>query len=510
MAGLDVLQSMFNPSYQADQATIDRQAAMANALMQQSLTPEQGQMVSGHYIPPALGGINRLISGIASAKLADKANADRTQLGQRYAAALQNALGSSSPTGQDQSQPQQPNIDPNAAMTAPPGQLINSMMPQTQQPQTQPQFSNQPQGNNFALNNLIRGSVIGQLGGDQAAGAYWKQYDPTDATKMAMAAGADPRLANQQALQKANYIAPISMRQGAALIDPVTNQITNFSPKMPDSSMPIIENGKIVGVRPLTGAQDISQNNARAAAAGAAGYPAAVNVQAGQGGVSQLPPGVPTSFTPTSKAAIEAFGSGQTQQLATLDQNWKTLSEQNRQAQTTNSYLQNIKELAKTAATGPGADKKDFVNGLLSVAGISDKATNAVTANDLLDKYQGQIIARLGQGGMGTDAARSLLASAYPGAHMNQGAINEAVDNLVGANNMVKAKAALLSNDASRRDPVAYQQKEIIFDQNADPRLWQYKSMAGTPQGKQFLQSVLQQDPQFLQKAQALHQIGAF
>jgi hypothetical protein len=32
----------------------------------------------------------------------------------------------------------------------------------------------------------------------------------------------------------------------------------------------------------------------------------------------------------------------------------------------------------------------------------------------------------------------------------------------------------------------------------------------GTPQGKLFLQNILKQDPQFMQKAQALHQIGAF
>lgn len=522
----DILQVLANPSYQADQATIDRQTALANALMQQSMTPEQGQMVSGHYIAPAFGGINRLFAAIASNKLASKSNDERTALGQKYAAGLRTMLGNENQPTQNATPPQgaMPQSDADQLMQPPQPRDMGSNaappMPQPAQsvpmgaPQTAPQFSNQANnGNNFGLSNLVRGSAIGQLGGDQAASAYWKQYDPTDATKMALAAGADPRIANQLALEKANYIAPISMRQGAALIDPRTNQIINFSPKMADNTLPIIENGQITGVRPLPGGAEATQGNAYAAAAGAKGYaPAQVPTHPGVAPTvppSRMPPGVPSTFGPTSDASISAFGSGQTQQLADMDKSWSALHGQNTTAQTTNSYLQNIKSLAQNAATGPGADKKAFVNGLLSLVG-NEKATDATTANNLLDKYQGQIIARLGQGGMGTDAARSLLSAAYPGAHMNAGAINEAVDNLVGANEMVKAKTAVLSPYAAKRDPIGYQQKEVIFDQNADPRLWQYKAIAGTPQGKIFLQKTLQQDPSFLQKAQALHEIGAF
>lgn len=171
---------------------------------------------------------------------------------------------------------------------------------------------------------------------------------------------------------------------------------------------------------------------------------------------------------------------GKEGQQKSLTDKWTALNAANQQAQTTNSYLQNIKDLASKAATGPMSDHIDFVNGLRSLLPDSlgaEKATDAVTANDLLDKYQNQIVSRLGQGGMGTDAARSIIASAYPGAHMNLPAINEAVDNLIGANNMVKAKATLLAPHAANLDPVAYQQNELTFDKAADPRIFQYMNM---------------------------------
>jgi phytoene/squalene synthetase len=98
------------------------------------------------------------------------------------------------------------------------------------------------------------------------------------------------------------------------------------------------------------------------------------------------------------------------------------------------------------------ADRLNFVNGLLSMAGPnaksiagSDRAVDAVTANNLLDKYSNQITARLSANGMSTDSARSILQSAYPNSKMNQAAINEAADNLIGAQQMTQAKTRLLT-----------------------------------------------------------------
>jgi Lhr-like helicase len=156
------------------------------------------------------------------------------------------------------------------------------------------------------------------------------------------------------------------------------------------------------------------------------------------------------------------------------------------------------------------SDKIQYVNGLLAATGVSERALDATTANNLLDKYSNQIVARLGQGSLGTDAARSIVQSAYPNAKMTPDAIKEAVSNLQGANEMVKAKTALLAPHAASRDPVAYSQKEITFDQNADPRIWQWMSIRDPNQKKAFAAQVMQQDPNFPKKIQALEQLGVF
>ena len=190
-----------------------------------------------------------------------------------------------------------------------------------------------------------------------------------------------------------------------------------------------------------------------------------------------------------------------------LSKKYTTLSDQNREAQNTTSYLQSIKALAAKAATGPQSDKLQFVNGLLGLAG-NEKATDAITANNLMDKYSGQIVARLGQGGLGTDAARSILQSAYPNSKMNVPAIHEAVDNLVGANEMVKAKNRLLGPHGDARDPIGYAQKERAFDQAADPRVFQLQNMSPQAQVEYVKKLPPEVARQILKQRQSLQQLG--
>lgn len=217
------------------------------------------------------------------------------------------------------------------------------------------------------------------------------------------------------------------------------------------------------------------------------------------------------SATPSGTYAAPPLGAatGAEFQQTDLGKRYATLRDQASQAQTTTSYLQNIKQLAATAATGRFSDRLSLINSLLSTANVSEKATDAVTANNLLDKYSNQIVARLGQGGLGTDAARSILQSAYPNAHMTPAAINEAADNLIGANEMTKAKMTLLAPHGNSKDPVAYQQKEQAFDQNADPRLWQLKGMTGEEAQKYLSAMPPKVRADLQQRAKALKDIGA-
>ncbi|MGG1947111.1 hypothetical protein AB1286_33165 [Trinickia sp. NRRL B-1857] len=249
------------------------------------------------------------------------------------------------------------------------------------------------------------------------------------------------------------------------------------------------------------------KNTADASGKTVASYVGDILGRAGGSGFGGAPGGPIYASAPLgagAKATADA-----TNQSNELSQKWTALETANSKAQNTISYLQNIKTLASNAAVGPQSDRLNYINGLLSLAG-SEKATDMVTANDLLNKYSGQITAGLSANGMGTDAARAILQSAYPSAHMNLGAINEAVDNLVGAQQMTQAKARLLAPLRNANDSAGYTNKELAFDQSADPRIFQYANIKDPSARQAFAKTLIQQDPTIPQKIQALQQLGVF
>jgi hypothetical protein len=416
-------------------------------------------------------------------------------------------------------------------------------------------------------------SAIGTGGFAKIPDAILKAAEPTPEMKnLAAAYGQNSpqyRAALQAVAAKAGYIAPVNARPGSILRDPITMQPMAFNPHVPEGGTPLFDAaGNVTAINPIANATNIMREAEAAKAAGKAQYtPYAGFTKEGNPAPVQSVAGVlggPTVVTPTQQTAANreqlaillkeretskpgpdrdaldreinrvqnsllsgkpfststgasatyaapplGAATGAEFQQTDLGKRYSTLRDQAAQAQTTTSYLQNIKQLAQTAATGRFSDRLSLVNSLLSTANVSEKATDAVTANNLLDKYSNQIVARLGQGGLGTDAARSILQSAYPNAHMTPQAINEAADNLIGANEMTKAKMSILSPHGNAKDPVAYQQKEQVFDQNADPRLWQIKGM--TPQEAQkylgAMPAGVRADLQ--QRAKALRDLGA-
>lgn len=202
----------------------------------------------------------------------------------------------------------------------------------------------------------------------------------------------------------------------------------------------------------------------------------------------------------------ESFAQGQVKQM---QDRWGQLRDQNTSAQTVISQLQNISQLAPAAITGAEADRRAYANGLLSLVGLPS-AENAKTATDLLDKYSNQIIAKLGQGGLGTDAARAIVSAGNPNSHMTVQAIKEAVRNLTGQYQMVQAKTGLLQQFANSNDAAGYTRAESQFDKNADPRIWEWQSIQDPAERQQFALKVSKQDPKFNQKIKTLEQLGAF
>ncbi|WP_342620843.1 hypothetical protein [Rhodoferax sp. GW822-FHT02A01] len=94
----------------------------------------------------------------------------------------------------------------------------------------------------------------------------------TDFVKNLVAAGIDPktdigRQLIQQNIYKSNNIPLVAGRAGAPMYNE-RGEVVSMAPKIPDNAVPIIQNGQVVGVRPLQGASDVEQINAYAGAAG--------------------------------------------------------------------------------------------------------------------------------------------------------------------------------------------------------------------------------------------------
>lgn len=207
---------------------------------------------------------------------------------------------------------------------------------------------------------------------------------------------------------------------------------------------------------------------------------------------------------PAPPLAASTYAQGQTQQMLTR---WNALRDQNSSAQTVISQLQNISQLAPQAITGVEADHRAYVNGLLALIGVPG-ADSTKTASDLLDKYSNQIVAKLGQGGLGTDAAREIVSAGNPNAHMNVAAIQEAVRNLSGQYAMQQAKVQALMPYANKNDPQGYARAEAAFDAAADPRLFEMKAMPQA-EAQAFLKSMPSaQAAQLRQQYQTLKNMG--
>lgn len=530
--GLPQIASLYDPSVAVDQAALERQMAIAQALRQQSMTPVDtaGRQIGGmgYKISP-WEGVAKMVQAVMAGKQDQENDQSRLELQQRMAKALQQYF----PQGGQ----------PSAAPTGAPGPAPSGGAAPAPSP-----------GGGIGLPDMIRQGLTESIGGSALAGATAKNFEPTDFARALRSSGVDPNSALGQKLQqdqiaKLNNIPAENIRPGGYQRNPVTGQVTQF-PQVP-AGFQSTQGPNGFSIAPVDGGPAAVQSSAKASAAGAAGAipEPTVNaqgqpqplrsraqvlgledaqippeVQAGREATRQQmlaaelrkePPGTPagkaiqTEINAGASYAAPPLGTSESQ--SSLDKKWEALQTQNREAQTTSSYLDNIVTAAhKGAIIGPGADRREMIQGMLQLAGINETVnTNATTQTQLLDKYSNQIVARLGQGGLGTDAARAILSSAYPGQHMNLDAIDEASSNLKGAQAMVQAKTRFLSDSGNKRDSTGYSQKEIAFDQAADPRLFQYRALQGDAK-KAFAKQLMQQDSSAADRIAALEKMGAW
>lgn len=536
------LANALDPSLYSQQLQAQQQQALAQLLMQQGLAPMGGtESVGGVAIRRSpMEGLAKMAALLSGQSMQGQANQSLAGLNAQQAASMRAMFGMgdpSSPGAAGMPQGQGPALG--AALAGPQG--------------GQPMPAQQP--NPMSVNGASAMTNMMSYMTDPTAHmkAVIDQYASTPEMKAAAAAygaGSPQYVAALQAqVRKAGYVPPNEIKSGNTATDPFTNQPIGYGVKLPEGAIPKFgADGRMASVEMVPGAAGAITEAEAAQGAGKAQNEMVEftnpdgtkeNITKAQAVARATPkfnvkPGTEAAFRETLKnnpealaafdrqmAAKGGFQTGQTTSGAAaatkagalpqedLDKRYSELKIANTQAETTNSYLQNIKTLAEKAATGQFADKQALLNSLLAQAGISEKATDTVTATNLIDKYSKQIVARLGQGSLGTDAARDLLQAAYPSKYMSKDAIADASDNLIGANQMIQAKMRLLGPHGNARDPIKYQENEQVFDQNADPRIWQYANIQDAAKRKSFLQGILKVDPRFLEKAAKLHEIGA-
>lgn len=148
------------------------------------------------------------------------------------------------------------------------------------------------------------------------------------------------------------------------------------------------------------------------------------------------------------------------------NQDWEQTYKEAREAQPRIAIFQNIKKLAPEAFTGVGGERKKLAAGILNAAGI-DAYTAENTATDELAKNT----RLLALAGGNTDAARAMAEIANPSNKMTLAAIKEVSDQMIGAERLREKRAEYLGQ--FRNDPVKYQEKSQLFNQFADPRIFQ-------------------------------------
>jgi hypothetical protein len=266
-----------SPDDQQSLLQLQQRQAIGQALLQQGLQPidtsnrQVGGM--GYRISP-LEGLAKMAQMYTGNKISMDSMGKQAQLmGQMYG----NAFG----TNQPQQAPQQAAVDAGGMTGDQSGQgVISSPVPSGAQlgaamggaPQAAPQVA-MPNGALTLPGKTPQQSMMlfSMLGPEGYARVLSQWGAPTDATRMAMAAGMPTGPANADALFKANYVPPITGT--GTFRDPRTMRPVAYNPEIPAGTNPLYDtSGNVAKVQPIDGAQAAMQGNAAAAAAGSAQF----------------------------------------------------------------------------------------------------------------------------------------------------------------------------------------------------------------------------------------------
>lgn len=504
MANQNILQSLISPldpSSAARAYEIQRQQAIAEALQKQALEP--AQLPQNMPIMPRYGaglGLTQLAKALLSDFASKQADSNAGALQESNTKAIAAAL------------------DPNQGMS----NASYAMGQGATQGSVGPTENNAQIMNNIPAGETHKGSALNPLGvnKDLAAMAlrnapdkFWEAqmnyYKPTEATLLARAAGANPMQANQAALTKANYIAPVNAHEGATLFDSIAGKPIFNAPnkegiqyQFDASGRPIasavpgfsdalsqFEAAKVRGRNQQTLAspeysQVTPQGQIIPRSIDSTLNPQQASLPQNKWQFSSQFPnvqGVPMpAVGPQSNGAVgPMYGQKEGAELAQreMSKQWQDIQSSSKNAELTKSQLITIKEYAKKANTGNFSDQLNYANSIAALFGAGP-SNDINTANAVIDKNAAALIMnRSNESSNVTDNLRALASSSGPGRKMPEDAINKVVNNLIAVEDMKQARVNIVSEYANSRNPQEFSRKLSTFNQNSDPRIFEYSNM---------------------------------
>lgn len=211
---------MLAPDIATQQTQLTRQQQLADMLRNQALAPDGGtQVINGWAVRKSpLEGVSKMAQALMGGYIQN--NADEKQMA--LSKALQGRMGDILGSGNG-SDPASAALTQGAAeqpsQADETGALVNQGgVGPTVQNAARMDAMPAPQPNNFNMANLLKGQVIGDLGGQAAGAAYWDQFKPTEGMKSDKYLGITPEQSRTSELAKRlkeGYIAPTRLGEGA-------------------------------------------------------------------------------------------------------------------------------------------------------------------------------------------------------------------------------------------------------------------------------------------------------
>ncbi|CAB3782040.1 hypothetical protein [Paraburkholderia fynbosensis] len=528
-----------SPDQQQSLAQLQQQQAIGQALLSQGLTPvdTSNRQVGGvGYRVSPLEGLAKIVQAAVGNKLATQSMGQQAQLmGQMYG----NSFGTNQPAAAAAAP-----VDP--AQTPDAGGIVGGgsgagvqSYPVAAQGQPSPaQLGAQLTG----AAPVARGGpltlpgktpqesmqIFATIGPDNYAKLLTSWGAPTDATRMAIAAGISPAQANGDALFKANYVPPNQGAPGTIARDARTGQLLYYSPDIPKGGEPVFNaGGQVVGVKQLDGSLQLIGQAAAAQAGGegsqlpyatvdAGGNPQPLTnrtaAATGSANASQQPPiptlpgltgqsgalsgssnvPLPGGPLPSGGAMYAAPPMGATAaadaqargQIDTMQKSYQNLQTVRSGAPAALQDVDNMAKLAQGASPatiGPAAAK---FAGLFSA--------NAAE----YEKSRDNLVTNLGsQLGINSDAARDLVYGSIPSYGAPKQAVQNGLAALRGQIQTRLLKSDYLSDAYAAGDAKTYNQRDNQFDQNITPAIANIVTMPAGQQRAQALQQAAK-DPQ--------------